>query len=708
MTRKTQAKLWVWLVVPVLGLLEIAWLSWFLVEPLPNAQNIGGTVRRWVLLSRALPHVIPGVTYGQSYLGLAMRELGHVENLPQRLPIVLSAAWIAVGAMSLGELALRSLRLRKALTRLERIPLAFGLGTAGLGVLALLAGRLGLLALARPWGTRAGLGILLAAELLCRFASRSTAKRPSMPSPVRWPAWVSLALIAAPFLVPMLLAAMLPTIDFDARVYHLQGPKEYFETGRIRFLPHNAYTNMPFNVEMLHLLGMEVIGDWWRGALAGQVVVMFFAPAAAAMIALVATRWASPRAGWFAAVIYLTTPWVYRLGALPYVEGPLCFFHAALLWAVGRAWDALPRQRPSFWGVAGGLAGGAMACKYPALISAVLPFGAVALLEATRRRSWPVLLAFAAGCATIITPWLGKNVIDTGNPVFPLAYNVFGARFWNTELDAKWRTGHGSALIGERDLTASALLDSVLDVAGRSDWQSPLFTALAPLALLRPGSRRVAVVLWGFALYLFATWWLLTHRLDRFWLPVVPVLAVLAGMGADWTRDWFWSALLTLVTTVGIASNLVYDSTALVSLNQWTTDLESLRRDVPRMLDPALALLDEESPPGARILLVGQSGVFHVRHAIVYNTVFNLETIETLAAGRTPAQFRRELAARGVTHVYVDWGEIERYRSPKNYGFTPFVTRERFGEWVRDGILAPPRRLGSRQELYSVHSDSQG
>ena len=89
----------------------------------------------------------------------------------------------------------------------------------------------------------------------------------------------------------MALGAMLPTIDFDAIEYHLQGPKEYYQAGRIAFLPHNVYTSMPFSVEMLHLLGMEVLDDWWWGALAGQVLVACFAPAGRGlMIAATARR----------------------------------------------------------------------------------------------------------------------------------------------------------------------------------------------------------------------------------------------------------------------------------------------------------------------------------------------------------------------------------------------------------------------------------
>ena len=87
------------------------------------------------------------------------------------------------------------------------------------------------------------------------------------------------------------------------------------------FLPHNVYTSMPFGVEMLHLLGMEVLGDWWWGALAGQLVVAAFAPVSAALVAVTARRWASPRAAWVAAAVYLTTPWVSGSRCCPTSRG---------------------------------------------------------------------------------------------------------------------------------------------------------------------------------------------------------------------------------------------------------------------------------------------------------------------------------------------------------------------------------------------------
>src|SRR6185312_7577244 len=97
------------LALATLAVLETAWLAWYLVVPLPNAGNVGGVIRRWIFPARAFPHVIPGVRFDQSYLGLVLAELGHLETLPQRLPIVLAGALILGGAVCLGMLVLRAL-----------------------------------------------------------------------------------------------------------------------------------------------------------------------------------------------------------------------------------------------------------------------------------------------------------------------------------------------------------------------------------------------------------------------------------------------------------------------------------------------------------------------------------------------------------------------------------------------------------------------
>jgi hypothetical protein len=690
--------------------LELAWLSWFLYVPLRNVENLGVVVRRGILVLKALPEVVPDTSFHDSLLGRAFDELRHIENLPQRLPIVLAAGLVAAAAIGLGDLCLRLLRLDRRISLAERLAVDYGLGAALLGAGTLLVGRMGWL---DPSVFRVGLGCLVCAGLVAwgwkirgrppeegRSPGAATAGEPeartgSGPRQSE-PLWWLFALAIAPFLLIMILGSMLPAVDFDVLEYHLQGPKEYFQSGRIAFLPHNVYTNMPFGVEMIHLLGMEVMADWWWGALAGQLLVALFAPATAVLVAATAWR-ASSRAAWIAALVYLSTPWTYRMAVLGLVEGPLCFYHAALVWVLCALGPDLETTGAGRWGLLGLLAGGAMGCKYPALVSAVIPMAVLAVATSVRYRTFRPLFAYALAWAVVIGPWLGRNAIDTGDPVYPLGYRVFHGRFWDEASELKWRQGHS-----RRAVTATELGADLVEVAGRSDWQSPLYLALAPLAFLRPGTRRMSLFLWGYVGYIFLTWWLLTHRLDRFWLPLLPPLAVLAGLGADWTKHRGWSILAGVVLSISLLANLTYDTTALAGLNEWTGDLHFLRRDIPRRLNQPLASIDAELPREARILLVGQASVFHVNHPVVYNTVFNHEIIETLARDADASSFHRALRRLGITHVYVDWREIERHRRPGGYGFTDFVTKERFAAWVEAGVLDGPRAAGPEQDLYRV------
>jgi hypothetical protein len=674
---------WSSALLAVVIVLQIGLVAWWLWVPMPNASNVRPNLparRRVQFLLSAIPHVVPGVTARASGLGGIANQFRHFERLTQRIPIVLAALLIGFAGLGIGEIGMRLLRIRGELSRWERLPLAFGLGMIGLGAGTLVFGRLGLL---NPWLIR---GILLVLAGLGVGLGRGGSSLDSG-GRTTWKPFVLFALVAGPFVVLMGLASMCPTWDYDAMEYHLQGPKEYAQNGKISFLSHNIYTSMPFGVEMIHLLGMIVMGDWWRGALAGQLVVMLHAPAAAAMVGFAANRLASPRAGWLAALIYLTTPWIYRMAAIPYVEGPLMFYHAAAIWALIRD------REPRWWAVIGLMAGGAMSCKYPALISAVIPFGLLALTT----RSPKAVGAFILGVTVAIGPWLFKNVIDTGNPVYPLGFHVFGGSPWNEAREIKWQNVHGPRPHARKDLT-----DGILDIAGRSDWQTILFAALGPLAFLRRGSRRSSFLLLAFVVFVFGTWYVFTHRLDRFWLPAVPALAILAGLGADWTRSRSWSIWLGILIGVVTASNFFYATSALTAVNEWTSDLDTLPREVPRLLNPALASMDELLPPEARPLLVGQAAVFHLRHRVVYNTVFDDEILETIARDQTPAEVRKRLLDRAITHIFVDWPEVERHRKLGGYGFTAWVQPDVFSGLVKAGVLERMQPPGPRHDLFRV------
>src|SRR5262249_20312573 len=159
--------------------------------------------------------------------------------------------------------------------------------------------------------------LALVGEFVCRaVGARKTenggSPGPSYAPPRRWRAKVTIALLAgaSPFVLAMLLGALLPSVDFDGNAYPFEGPREFFEAGRVSFLEHNVYTSFPFFTEMLTLLAMVLRGDWYRGALAGKCILMLFEPLTALALFAAGRRWFGIAAGTLAALFYLCTPWV--------------------------------------------------------------------------------------------------------------------------------------------------------------------------------------------------------------------------------------------------------------------------------------------------------------------------------------------------------------------------------------------------------------
>ena len=117
--------------------------------------------------------------------------------------------------------------------------------------------------------------------------------------------------------------------------------------------------------------------------------------------------------------------------------------------------------------------------EIPAILPVVVPGAILTLITCFRSRSFRPLGGVILGGTLIFGPWLAKNFVDTGNPVYPLAWSIFGGIDRDADDDAKWSRAHG-----RKPLEIGDLRRSVIDVAGRSDWQTPLFLAFLPLTLM--------------------------------------------------------------------------------------------------------------------------------------------------------------------------------------------------------------------------------
>ena len=533
----------------VLRLLAIAWLALFTLYFF--AQNVGGSVSR-VNLLLILPELLaanvqPAADSGWRYL-------------PQRLDLLATAGLILAAAWGLGRGArgfdrdcITGGHGRGAALRLGMGLSAWSLLTLGLGVIGVVS---------RPlFVILAGSAMFAGVWRLRQTASSATVGSTSPPvAGSQYTRWFgnSILIACSPFVLAMLLASLLPTTDFDVKEYHLQGPKEYWLAGRVKFLPHNVYTSFPFLTEMLSLSAMALRGEWYRGALAGQAVLMSYAVVTALAVFALARRLAGDAAAWLAVLVLLTTPWVYRISIIAYTEGALAGY--LVLTTLALVIEVQTTGTPSRRGVLliGLLAGSAAACKYPGVLSAVIPFGLALVWLAWRRAEstsprWKAagLTAglYSAGVLLAFGPWLMKNLVETGNPVYPLLWSLFGGESFDAATNIRWKAAHAAPahLWQQPAALVADVWQRLVDIAVRSDWQSPLLCGLAPLSLACWRRLRGLRWLWLYVVWLLLTWCWVTHRIDRFWVPMIPLLAVLAGVGLAWLLGLSWDRFPTCV-----------------------------------------------------------------------------------------------------------------------------------------------------------------
>lgn len=698
------------------GVWVVGFLLVFFNQVLPNNQPVTRwdvwTVVPFVLMD-ALdpPQTETSLPRGLQYLG-------------QRVPLWFHAGVILGGAWGWGLLALRGLGIRgsewssrskETWTPLEQHYFAGLLGLSFVSLIVLGLGLAGLLSAALLWAVLV-IGIVVGLTSSVRERAHWLLKTVRAIQQRNIPWWL---LIVTPFVIGLFLGALSPSTDFDVNEYHLGGPKEWFVQGRITFLSHNIYTSFPFLTEMLLLAGMTLAGDWFWGALVGQTVLAAFAPLTAMGLYTAGRRWHSELAGRLAAIVYVTTPWVFRMSIIAYADGGLTAYTAGAALAAWWVWErvrhlpageapAIDRGLRQGVMLTGLMCGSAMACKYTGLVMTVLPCGAILLFAASNRFPWRTIthsaIVFSLGVLITIGPWLLKNAVETGNPVYPLGYSVFGGRDLDDALAAKWKRGHARPSAGGPVAELRDVVMKAYDVAAVNDWQSPLVFAFAPFVWLAARSRRIALFPETMTAWLFLSWWLFTHHIDRFWLPLLPTAALLAGIGAAEAMTQFHRGFTLALLAVGIVYNLGLCATGFVGYNVGLTELSAAREFVSRRVGPEIAWINHavksgDLPRDSKVLLVGEAAIFPAEFSYAYNTVFDRSLFEEWCGepGDVPAQdrpmrdpdeIRATFATQGITHLYVNWGEIWRYR--QTYGYTDFVHPARFQQLIDAQILEPP------------------
>ncbi len=501
---------------------------------------------------------------------------------------------------------------------------------------------------------------------------------------------------------------------YDVLEYHLGGPKEYLETGRIEYLPHNVYTNFPFNVEMLYLWMMKLRGDAIAGALVAKMLNVLLAVLAVLTMRAIG-RLVAPTVGRSTAILFASLPFTVYLSGVAYVENGMLLFTAATIYCYLRGMQ--DRKRATrWWLIAGTLVGLACGCKYPAVPMLAVPITLVGVVHIALRKVTPTTFTcLLIGISVAFAPWLLKNFVCTSNPVFPLAYDVFESNppGWSTDCAARWQAGHAipdnARAMGDR---FARLGDQVL-----LSWKQGTLTSLGILSAIGlaflsiMGRKRTATsddsddntrdliasavllcsILIASNLYV---WLFHTHLIDRFAVGLaVPAVLMLAMF---FSRPQ-WQVLAQIrplviwgIFAVNVAATLQYmkkNQVALLVRNG--LDNGSMLRNY---FTPHYEVINELAQPNAKVLLIGDARKLYYNANVDYCVTFNQNPFADAVADLEPSELMQWLRDRDYGYICVDWVEMRRLR--QTYGFWPTLTPDLFRELQAVG-LAPVQSFQS-------------
>ncbi|MBT3553116.1 MAG: hypothetical protein HOO19_13920 [Rhodospirillaceae bacterium] len=474
---------------------------------------------------------------------------------------ILSVIALTAACFGAGAFGLRLLGLMDDRAPLERTMLGVAVGFGVLGWLLFWIGTGGLLTSPVLWGFCL---ILALGNILYFIAANHTRPAPSLDL-VSWALIVLLALAA----LFDLFEAISPPADGDTLAYHFTLARRFSEARNVFFVPVRFQGAIPLLVHMSYTAayfmgsaGGEASATW---AITGWAFVSGWM--ASGLLFAIALRYVSFNWALALALLFQTFPAMVFGAGSGQIEARMAMF--VLIAALGLI-DSRNSDKLSPIILLALGAGFYAASKYLGLLFAAA--AAAALLST----GGPVLKRLVVYCVVLAiagTQWYGWNFVHTGNPVFPMMYELF--QFLGTANDVAWNSDFNSDLksylIRRADVTngwhwilsypfiATLAPPHAID-SGRIGL-GPLFLLLAPLVMLSLWKARQSIIqsqLFPVALLIFVFYvlWFNFGVIPkiRHILPIIPLLLLCAGVAAasQYTKKYRGAAALAVLLSLAV------------------------------------------------------------------------------------------------------------------------------------------------------------
>ena len=493
--------------------------------------------------------------------------------------------------------------------------------------------------------------------------------------------WVLILVV----LLAEVVLGLVPPVARDELTHHLAIPKLYVNSGRILEVPFAPYSYYPMLLDMLYTPFVK-----WGWDSVPKLVHGLFGFLTGLLLYSYLARRLSPVYGLLGFLFFISTPAVLRLSNWAYVDLGLVFYSTASLLCLLSWRESGYSNR---WLILAALSSGfALATKPNALLVFMLLFSLLVFhigREKERgigqKSSW--IFLFFIFALLPLSPWLLKNMHQTGNPFFPFFTGLFNSTGGGSGLGGgalgiftKRHLFYGEdgwwiAALPLRVFFSGELIEGLLpvqwgsmvaNIGGRDDSAQYFDGVLNPILILfLPWAFKGKWVedkkfLFGFAIFFLLYALFLVDLRIRYILPIVPPLVILLVYGIHniYLRIVHPSLLVGAVLLL-VALNGVYFWNYFHSVSpvKFLRGKESRESYLTRMLPdyPAIQYINQNLPSTARVyfILMGRRAYYSQRdyyHDSGDNPWYLMWMIENSQSEEGIVEKLRE---KGLTHLLV-------------------------------------------------------
>jgi len=475
-----------------------------------------------------------------------------------------------------------------------------------------------------------------------------------------------------------------PPTARDALIHHLAIPKLWLKNGGFYEMPWADFSYFPMNIDLLYMIPLYLQKDFLA-----NFIHMGFGIATALLIYRYLNKRTGPISGLLGVLIFISTPIVFRLSTQAYVDLGLTFFSAASIFSFIRYRDGGFKEFK--WLLFSSLSMGiALGTKYNALVIWFFLTLWIVLITVRdtknqRQALWNGAIYFLIS-GILFSPWLIKNIMLTGNPLYPLFKESVSQMF---SQNAHTNFFSMREVLYEENLWETLTIPVRMFFQGQDNSPryfdgvlNPVLILLAPFSIADKSFMRDKLFFISFASFFILTVFFLEgqafgmDQIVRYALPVIPFLSILAVMGmvAVWNRIRAFpvslrnilTALFFSMVVLFMSINYFYIKNYYQNINPGSYLWGKETRDefIARHNSSyeSIKYINTHTPENATIRLIFLAGRgYYLERTYSEGSVYGIGDMQRLVQAQDKRTFRNVLQSLDCTHLLIRTDLLEKY-----------------------------------------------